>query len=187
MDAIVPPELGLKSHELPSRVIQSKNLQLENWANVGRVLIRAGQRAARTVPTSHTNSVCSTSSAAPADLLNTARESTSLLVTFVWLMISFRMLLVPLGCHSNSGSLVTCTFPVGRCGSNTAQTAKQSHSNCDERQHHRPIVTLEQVFPKDHSSARNHRQLFSSPSLHNHHSHLRHTYLDAVSFQVFRT
>ena len=70
----------------------------------------------------------------------------------------------------------------------SAHTAKQSHSNCDEQHNtHRPTETLKQVLPNDHSSARNHRQRFSSPSPHNHHSHLRHTSLDVTLFQAFRT
>ena len=95
---------------------------------------------------------------------------------------------MPLGCDATSGSLVTCTFPVGRCGSNTAHTAKHSHSNCDEQHNtHRPTVTLKTGLPNYHTSARNHKQLFSSPSSHNQHSHLRHTPLDVILFQAFRT
>ena len=64
--------------------------------------------------------------------------------SLTWLVISLRMLLkvIPLGCRATSGSLVTCTLPVGRCGLNTAQ-AKQPHSNCDERHNtRRSTVTL---------------------------------------------
>ena len=49
-----------------------------------------------------------------------------------------------------------------------------------------PIIQLwhpKQVLPNGHSSARNHSQLPSSPSPHDHHSQLRHTSLDAVCVQ----
>ena len=48
--------------------------------------------------------------------------------SFGWLMILIRMLLkvMPLGCLATSSSLVTCTFPVVRCISNTAHTQLNS-------------------------------------------------------------
>ena len=67
---------------------------------------------------------------------------------------------MPLGCRATSGFLVTCTFRVGKCGSHT------THTQLTIPQHntHRPTVTLKQVFTNDHSSARNDKQQFSSPS-----------------------
>ena len=70
--------------------------------------------------------------------------------------------------------LSLCTLPVVRCRSNTAHTAKQSHSNCDGKHNVLcPFVILNRPFPflhSDNSSVRNHQQVFSSPSLRDHHS-----------------
>ena len=63
---------------------------------------------------------------------------------------------MPLGCRATSGSLVTCTFPFGKCGSDTAHTQLSSPTPTvtSNTTPHRPTVTLDQVLSNGHSSAR---------------------------------
>ena len=83
--------------------------------------------------------------------------------------------LMHLHCFAIAGSL-----PVGKYGSNTARAQLSSTT---------PMITLtlNQVLPNDHFSARNHKQLFSRPSPSKQHPHPGHTLLDTISFQVFCT
>ena len=92
-------------------------------------------RPAITVPTYRDNTVHSISpSAATADHQNTMRDYLS---PFSRGRCS-RMLskVMPHDFRSVSGSLVTRTFPVGMCGTNTIHTQLSSHSNCDWQSQH---------------------------------------------------
>ena len=69
-------------------------------------------------------------------------------------------------------------------GADRTQHTQRFHSNCSEPHNtHCPTVTLKQVLPDGHSRTRNHKQLFTSPSPHDHRFQL-HIYLNAVTFQV---
>ena len=130
----------------------------------------------------HDNTVHSISpSAATADHQNTMRDSLS---SFSRGRCS-RMLY---DFRSVSGSLVTRTFPVGWCGTNTIHTATQPTPTV-MRNHNtfRPTVTLKQVLPNESFSARTPLTTVLQPKPPcGQRSHRRHTSFDAISVQINR-